>query len=162
MKIREHHKRDFAFYLKFARNWRSFDPTGPVFNQVVPSSKPAMGLLTALECFVEYESKGIVSGSCRQPRLLQEVLRGKRLVNFQIKQWAEDYGCFVGWAGLMAMADEYRQKRIDVPEWVWRAVRSQGLKMELEKQRRQGGSWAEPFAEYVRQHPDPPVLTMEV
>jgi hypothetical protein len=80
---------------------------------------------TGLRAFVLWEARGLVPEGCQHPLLLQTALRGKKLLNFQIKQWAIGYYDCGGWPFLMEMDAEYRALGIEMPEWVWIAVKKQ-------------------------------------
>jgi hypothetical protein len=56
----------------------------------------------------------------RQPNLLDAALRGKKMLNMQIKMWAE------GWqdVSLIELMDEYDW----LPPWVWDSFRKQRFK----------------------------------
>ena len=82
----------------------------------------------ALKSFVLLEARGLKPEACQQPLLLSKAMKGKRLLNFQIKQWAKGYHDCGGWVYLMEMAEEYRAINIEMPEWVWKAVKKQAGK----------------------------------
>jgi len=113
-RAREHHKRDFAAYLRWYRRNPSFYPR----DYPLVERDRAISTLTA---FVAFEGQGKVI-PCRHPRVLRAVLRGKGRLNFQIKEWAQ------GWfdcGGRYAFENEIKVAFPWLPEWVWAAVEEQ-------------------------------------
>lgn len=88
-----------------------FDPIG-----AVPVS---VGEATALESFASYENEGKLLPTCEKD-LLERVLRGKRLLNWQIKQWAEP--------PIVSGQVELREGLEWLPDWVWVAITNQRRK----------------------------------
>jgi len=134
MKIKPHHRRDFSFYLQFARRNKVFDP------EPRPVQLLSKGDANALQCFVQHESQKDKPKTCRQPRVFEEVQRGKRLVNFHIKQWARDWPEALGGTfGLEQVKDEFLAEGLYVPDWVWQAVCNQGRRGMRERWREMRG-----------------------
>lgn len=118
IRVKDHHRRDFEFYLHFANRVPVFDPGGDVFARSSTLHQDASAP-SALECFVANESTGSVPTACASPREYTEAIRGKRLVNFHIKMWAK------GIAEELFVVSEFQQDFPDAPPWVWDALRQQ-------------------------------------
>lgn len=113
-KHKEKTLRDFTAYLKWFRHWRQ------VGYELRPVPGPR-GVSSALDAFIDYDARGRKPGGTRQPRTFAAVLRGKELLNLQIREWARGYAeC----GGLMWMLDCVRDFPY-LPNWVWEAVRMQ-------------------------------------
>lgn len=110
MKIGQAQERDFWVYV----NWRWCE-ADPVFNPF-PVKYPPDGDLSALEAFTLIEAKGEWPGT-NQRLLLATALNGKKLLNWQIKQWASG----LSEVPLPELQSDFPQ----LPEWVWRAVSRQ-------------------------------------
>lgn len=55
---------------------------------------------------------------CKQPMLAKTILRCKKSVNWQIKEWTQGYDdCLIG-------VDEYIDSFVNPPEWVSKAFRN--------------------------------------
>lgn len=109
------HRRDFAAYLRWRRQMRGFLPW---------RSKPfTRGNTDTVAAFAELESRGVMPAP-RHPRVLAAVLEGKKLLNFQIKQWAEgaaDPCCTI--------PVELREAYPWLPDWVWQSLRKASAKV---------------------------------
>jgi hypothetical protein len=76
---------------------------------------------SALESFAQLETVG-QKVPCREPQLLQQVLRAKAYLNLQINMWAE---------GIKEKTFFMWEFKADFPwfkEWVWKAVENQANK----------------------------------
>lgn len=108
------HRRDFAAYLRWRRAHRGFLPW---------RSRPfERGTVDTVTAFVQLESRGACNPP-RHPRVLAAVLEGKKLLNFQIKQWAEgaaDPCCTI--------PTELREGYPWLPDWVWKALNAAVLR----------------------------------
>ena len=77
---------------------------------------------SAIEAFAFKDSHG-KNVPCREPDLLKDVLRAKGYLNLTIKMWAE------GVAGLLFMPREFQVDYPWLPDWVWKAVVQQAIKI---------------------------------
>lgn len=75
--------------------------------------------LGARAVFRRFDSTGKLAPT-RQPNILDAALRGKKMLNMQIKMWAE------GWqdVSLFELMEEYDW----LPSWVWDSFRKQRFK----------------------------------
>lgn len=111
MKIREASRRDFAAYAR----WRRLERRWPRFCPW-PEPLPERGPTPTVEAFVRAEN-GERGLRPRHPRAWRAAVEGKRLLNWQIKQWAES-AAELGAAEL----DDVREAFAWLPAWVWTAV----------------------------------------
>lgn len=127
MKVRDHHRRDFACYARWRRETPGFVPH--------PVKRLPKGPTPTLEAFIRSEN-GETAMAPRHPLLLQAVMEGKRSLNAQIKDWAWMIAdCFAfGVSGPWIADESLRELREDptlswLPDWVWKAVAKQSIKM---------------------------------
>lgn len=125
-KISTASQRDFWGYVRFARQCRDFRPySGPL----LPATQKRRAAPSALRCFVTIESQGLRAfpDVCRQPRLFNEAIHGKALVNCHIRMWAQG---FWSCGGLVWPETEMKTDRDleFMPDWVWKAVQAQCAK----------------------------------
>lgn len=119
IRVTADHRRDFVAYLRWRRHGRCFFryPHGQCAC-FLPWREPPItrGTTDTVAAFAELESRGVMPAP-RHPRVLAAVLEGKKLLNFQIKQWAE------GMADpCVTVPAELRAAFPWLPDWVWRAV----------------------------------------
>lgn len=108
MQIKEHHKRDFAAYIKFCETAdKGFNPWGKTtFEQ---------GKQNTIVCFIRSEN-GEANLKPMEPELLSMAILGKRLLNWQIKEWV------AGVAEWTIFIDDLKEEFNYLPDWVWVAV----------------------------------------
>lgn len=126
VKMKKSSIENFWLYVKFCRQWElncAFDPQGNIFGK--DKDKLPYGGLNAIKTFILLESQGIIPKACQQPILLSKALKGKRLLNFQIKQWAKGYWDCGGPFFLVELVGEYSIIGIKLPEWVLVATKNQ-------------------------------------
>ena len=113
LKVRVEHVRDFWAYVRWRRSIdRSFLPwQAPNFER---------GRANTILCFAEIDARGKFSEPPREPRLLRTVLEGKKLLNFQIRQWAEGFQ--------EVPRAEIREAYPWLPAWVFQAILCQAVK----------------------------------
>jgi len=129
--MKKSHRRDFLAYLKFFRGGsRDF----------YPSDYPLVlvnRLKGTIKAFVEFDSTGKMV-DCRNPNVLQAALRGKALLNLQIKMWGEgmqDCGARYYFENELKPAYSY------MPDWVWIAVENVWMKSRLVQHRNEQEFW---------------------
>ena len=108
-RTRERLLRDLAVYLRWRRAWSEGFLAGPKITF-------ARRKVDTLGAFEAMESRGQPVQGVRHPRLLAAALEGKRLLNWQIKEWADGMR-----HGVVVFA-EIRQEFAYLPAWVWQAV----------------------------------------
>lgn len=112
-------KRDFIAYVHWSDQPECFDPSG-LSNMPIPK-----GDRPTIEGFRIWESAGKIV-PVLQPQLLRAAIRGKALLNLQIKMWASmiaDRLHIAGYAYVAAM--ELLELRRDfpwLPQWLWEAL----------------------------------------
>ena len=113
MRVSESIKRDFYFYVM---NADKFNFCGEEVNLRHLYDLNGLG---SLECYAIFDSKGIWK-PCKETTLLENVIRAKKSINFQIKQWVEGYeDC------LMGIPEYMKSFEGDIPDWVETAFRNQ-------------------------------------
>lgn len=78
------------------------------------------GTKNTIACFVDLDGRGKLKSNPKHPRLLRAAVLGKRLLNMQIKEWAQDYNQMYGlrrW--------EIEESFPWLPEWVYVALERQ-------------------------------------
>jgi hypothetical protein len=120
---------NFWFYVKFYRYWKKKKYT-IISDTVFNKNKQLIGYggENALKAFLMYEGKGVIPTHSQQPRLLESAILGKKIINFQIKQWAEGLNDCGGFGHLIEIGEEFYNEGIKLPEWVWWAVWKQSKK----------------------------------
>jgi len=102
--------RDWNFYLAHKDRFT-------FCGEAVETPKLDREAYDAKRCFHRYDSQGKYPESCSQPELFMEVLRAKKSINWQIKQWAEGYNDCI-----LSITD-YMESFTDPPQWVEEALR---------------------------------------
>ena len=116
MKYSKNFERDYQFYLIcLEKQW--FDFCGKEIS-VPEYRKNGVDAKTA---FWNFDSKGKILETY-EPKLLHELLKVKAGVNWQIKAWAEDIKGSSFWINEL-------KKEYECPQWVWDAVKNQGIKI---------------------------------
>lgn len=115
LKITDRAKADFAFYRD--------TPLGMVGVGIGCATTLAPSGFSAMECWFAKDTHGKTL-PCREPELLDKVLRGKASVNLQVKLWAEDVA-----DGMLLRQAELVEYVHGWPEWVLRAVMAQAGKI---------------------------------
>lgn len=99
-----------------------------------PHLYPAQGGATALASFAGWEAKGNIWPTS-EASLLERGLHAKAYVNLHIKMWA------VGCADMLFDIKEFKADFAWYPEWVWKAVEAQWLRLWKAGRRPIGWSW---------------------
>lgn len=121
-------RRDFVAYLHWRDYFgRDFDPFGDA-----PVARSADGV-PALKAFASADSTGRLPPTC-QPQLLRAAIKGKELLNWQIKSWAAGLADGLRMGGAMAFVAAIELKELAealpwLPGWVWKATWAQALKL---------------------------------
>lgn len=90
------------------------------------------------ECFKIWDSEGRLT-STREPYIMFQVMSGKKLLNFNIEQWA------LGINDGICCAGELQEEFPWLPDWVWDSVRGQLYRRNLKP-------WEFPWhIEYLRE-----------
>lgn len=109
-------ERDWEFYIKNLHLF-SFWGGDTIFEP--PYSTDG---LSAKEYFYKLDSLGLEKvkhKGCKEPQVVSNILRFKKALNFNIKQWCEGYeDCGMG-------VEEYLTIFNDPPEWVIKSFRNQ-------------------------------------
>lgn len=113
--ITDRAKADFAFYRD--------TPLDMVGVGIGCATAFAPSGVSAMECWFAKDAHGKTL-PCREPELLDKVLRGKASVNLQVKLWAEDVA-----NGKLLPQAELVEYVHGWPEWVLRAVMAQAGKI---------------------------------
>lgn len=119
--------RDFKFYLEH-KDAFTFCGTDLA---VIPQCETGK---SAEYCFIQFDTTGKIP-PCSQPELLRDVIRTKKAINFQIKQWVE------GWVDMREPVDYYLAEFNRPPTWVRKAIINQ-----LKK------SWTKQVVDFIRQY----------
>lgn len=123
MQFSENFNRDWLWYFKY-RNIFNFDAIKEYVNKKGEALvKPNQRGLSAKECFYIFDSTGKIE-PCKEPELLQEILRAKGSINLHIKMWAEAR------ANCELSGIEFDEiiKQRELPKWVVKAVEIQKFK----------------------------------
>ena len=124
MKFSKRFERDFAWYSKF-KDIFNFDGgvatyTNNKGEQIIKASETGF---TAKECFYAFDSQVKIL-ECREPELLQEILRTKGSINLNIQMWAESRAQ----AYLSMIEFEELIKEFSLLDWMIEAVERQKMK----------------------------------
>jgi hypothetical protein len=115
MRYSANFEKDFNFYMA---NKEKFIFCG---EQVAPFPFAANGP-SAKEAFYKFDSTGKIL-ACAEPELATALLRCKKAINFQLKQWVEGYDdC------LIAIHEYLTEFLGEAPPWIERAFRNQRAK----------------------------------
>jgi len=108
-KMTKNEKRDYDFYINYPRDdCFLYNSKECSLDHKAPSPQ---------EVFVQIDKYGLKPPyQCNDPSELERVLQGKRLVNFDIKQWVE--GICEGTFAIM----EIQHHVMKYPRWVWKSV----------------------------------------
>lgn len=117
-------ERDWQFYINNL-NVFSFWGGDTIFEPLY-----SIDGLSAKDFFYKMDSLGfekMKNKACNEPKLVSDVLRFKKALNFNLKQWCEGYrDCGMG-------THEYIQILIDPPDWVLESFRKQLNKLNQDK-----------------------------
>lgn len=114
--MKESVKKDILWMIK---NRHNFTFTGSA-GRVIEFDKNAS---SGLKCFHVLESKGILLPT-KHPNILENLLKVKASINFQIKEWAQDRA-----SGLLPRVEFNKIiKEFNLPDWVVLAVENQKVK----------------------------------
>lgn len=112
------------FSPNFERDWNFYVANKDKFTfcgQIIPEIAEDPNGKSAKECFHALDSRGVLP-PCRESKLLWEVIRAKKSINFQIKAWAEDYEYM--WLDF-PVQEMLKSFEGSVPDWVGDALRKQ-------------------------------------
>lgn len=105
--------RDWEFYFT---NKEKFNFSGSLPEEFIEDLEEGY---TGKECFYVYEAQGIKL-SCKELKLLQEIVNCKRSVNLHLKMWSE------GFSDMCEPIDYYLNEFIgQIPDWVKLSLKNQ-------------------------------------
>jgi hypothetical protein len=120
MRVNPTHRRDFAAYVRWRDEWRDEFMAPAVIGIYSGDADP-------VAAFAEWDSSGRLSAMPRDATLFRRAIEGKAMLNWQIKQWAEQVEEVGGWceAAAWGVVAELRAEFGWLPRWVWAAVYAQ-------------------------------------
>lgn len=114
--MKKRHIDTFNTYVKWKRDVATINPT--------PTPLLEQGKDDPIRVFIDLDSRGKTTLKPNNPQLLADSLDGKKLLNLQIKEWAEGfYDC-----GAESWVIEAKGSFPWLPDWVWNAVREQAYR----------------------------------